>query len=105
MDGLQVPMEHVLVLAGILFSCGMMGLMLRRNIIFMLISLEVMLNASALAFVAAGARWAQPDGQVIFLLILSVAAAEVAVGLGLVLQIQRRFKTLDMDQAKRLADG
>ncbi len=105
MDGLQVPMEHILVLAGILFSCGMMGLMLRRNIIFMLISLEVMLNASALAFVAAGARWAQPDGQVIFLLILSVAAAEVAVGLGLVLQIQRRFKTLDMDQAKRLADG
>ena len=105
MDGLQVPMEHVLVLAGILFSCGMMGLMLRRNVIFMLISLEVMLNAAALAFVAAGARWAQPDGQVIFLLILSVAAAEVAVGLGLVLQIQRRFKTLDMDQAKRLADG
>ena len=102
MGGLQVPMEHVLVLAGILFSCGMMGLMLRRNIIFMLMSLEVMLNAAALAFGAAGARWAQPDGQVIFLLILSVAAAEVAVGLGLVLQIQRRFKTLDMDSARRL---
>ena len=68
----------------------------------MLMSLEVMLNAAALAFVAAGARWAQPDGQVIFLLILSVAAAEVAVGLGLVLQIQRRFKTLDMDSARRL---
>ena len=49
MGGLQVPMEHVLVLAGILFSCGMMGLMLRRNIIFMLMSLEVMLNAAALA--------------------------------------------------------
>ena len=76
--------------------------MLRRNIIFMLMSLEVMLNAAALAFVAAGARWGQADGQVIFLLILSVAAAEVAVGLGLVLQIQRRFKTLDMDQANRL---
>jgi len=102
MNGLQVPMEHVLVLAGTLFSCGMMGLMLRRNLIFMLMSLEIMLNAAALAFVAAGARWGQADGQVIFLLILSVAAAEVAVGLGLVLQIQRRFKTLDMDQAKRL---
>ena len=102
MGGLQVPMEHVLVLAGILFRCGMMGLMLRRNIIFMLMSREVLLNAAALAFVAAGARWAQPDGQVIFLLILSVAAAEVAVGLGLVLQIQRRFKTLDMDSARRL---
>jgi NADH-quinone oxidoreductase subunit K len=76
--------------------------MLRRNIIFMLMSLEVMLNSAALAFVAAGARWQQADGQIIFLLILSVAATEVAVGLGLVLQIQRRFKTLDMDQVNRL---
>jgi NADH-quinone oxidoreductase subunit K len=102
MGGLQIPMEHVLLLAALLFGCGMLGLMLRRNIIFMLMSLEVMLNASALAFVAAGARWGQPDGQVIFLLILSVAAAEVAVGLGLVLQIQRRFRTLDMDSINRL---
>ena len=102
MAGLAIPMNHILLLAGVLFSCGLLGLMLRRNIIFMLMSLEVMLNAAALAFVAAGARWAQPDGQVIFLLILSVAAAEVAVGLGLVLQIQRRFKTLDMDSARRL---
>ena len=90
------------MLAAILFSCGLMGLMLRRNIIFMLMSLEVMLNSAALAFVAAGARWEQADGQIIFMLILSVAAAEVAVGLGLVLQVQRRFKTLDMDQANRL---
>ena len=102
MPGLEIPLEHVLLLAATLFSLGLMGLMLRRNIIFMLMSLEVMLNAAGLAFVAAGARWGQADGQVIFLLILSVAAAEVAVGLGLVLQIQRRFKTLDMDQANRL---
>ena len=104
MGGLQVPLDHVLLLAAALFSCGMMGLMLRRNIIFMLMSLEVMLNAAALAFVAAGAAWGQADGQIIFLLILSVAAAEVAVGLSLVLQIQRRFRTLDMDQANRLRD-
>jgi len=102
MDGLLVPLEHVLVLAASLFSVGLMGLMLRRNLIFMLMSLEVMLNAAALAFVAAGARWAEADGQVIFLLILTIAAAEVAVGLGLVLQIQRRFRTLDMDRADRL---
>lgn len=102
MGGLQVPLEHVQVLAALLFCMGLMGLMLRRNIIFMLMSLEVMLNAAALAFVAAGARWGQADGQVIFLLILSVAAAEVAVGLGLVLQIQRHFKSLDMDAARRL---
>ena len=79
MPGLEIPLEHVLLLAATLFSLGLMGLMLRRNIIFMLMSLEVMLNAAGLAFVAAGARWGQADGQVIFLLILSVAAAEVAV--------------------------
>jgi len=102
MPGLQVPMEHVLLLAAALFIAGLVGLMVRRNIIFILMSLEVMLNAAALAFVAAGARWGQADGQIIFMLILTVAAAEVAVGLGLVLQVQRRFKTLDMDNANRL---
>ena len=102
MGGLTVPLGHVLILAALLFSFGLMGLMLRRNVIFMLMSLEVMLNAAALAFVAAGANWGQADGQIVFLFILSVAAAEVAVGLGLVLQIQRRFKTLDMDAANRL---
>ena len=59
-------------------------------------------ETAALAFVAAGAHWGQPDGQIVFMLILSVAAAEVAVGLGLVLQVQRRFKTLDMDSADRM---
>ena len=102
MDGMVIPFEQVMLLAGLLFAIGMLGLMLRRNIIFVLMSLEVMLNASALAFVAAGARWGQPDGQIVFLLILSVAAAEVSVGLGLVLQIQKRFKSLDMDQANRM---
>ena len=102
MGGLNVPLEHVLLLASLLFCLGLLGLMLRRNIIFMLMSLEVMLNAAALAFIAAGANWGQADGQIVFLIILSVAAAEVAVGLGLVLQIQRRFKTLDMDKANRL---
>jgi NADH-quinone oxidoreductase subunit K len=102
MSGLHVPMEHILLLAAALFVAGLVGLMVRRNIIFILMSLEVMLNAAALAFVAAGARWGQPDGQIVFMFILTVAAAEVSVGLGLVLQIQRRFKTLDVDQASRL---
>jgi NADH-quinone oxidoreductase subunit K len=102
MAALQVPMEHVLLLAAALFSCGLIGLMVRRNILFMLLSLEVMLNASALAFIAAGARWGQPDGQIVFLLILTVAAAEISVGLGLVLQVHRRFKSLDMDAANRM---
>jgi|TARA_B110000240_G_scaffold72206_1_gene82083 NADH-quinone oxidoreductase subunit K len=102
MDGINIPLNHVLLVSSLLFVIGLLGLMIRRNIIFILMSLEVMLNAAALAFVGAGAHWGQPDGQVVFMLILTVAAAEVAVGLGLVLQIQRRFKTLDMDHANRM---
>ena len=102
MGGLAIPLNHVLILAALLFATGLVGLMIRRNVIFILMALEVMLNSAALAFVAAGTAWQQADGQVIFMLILAVAAAEVSVGLGLVLQIQRRFKTLDMDQAREL---
>ena len=102
MGSVSIPLDHVLLLSALLFICGLLGLMMRRNIIFILISLEVMLNSSAVAFVAAGARWGQPDGQIVFMLILAVAAAEVAVGLGLVLQLQRRFKSLDMDDVNRM---
>jgi NADH-quinone oxidoreductase subunit K len=102
MGGLAIPLNHVLILAALLFATGLVGLMIRRNVIFILMALEVMLNAAGLAFVAAGTAWQQADGQVIFMLILAVAAAEVSVGLGLVLQIQRRFKTLDMDKAREL---
>jgi NADH-quinone oxidoreductase subunit K len=93
----QISMSDGLILAGILFSLGLTGLLVRRNAIFVLMSLEVMLNATGLAFVAAGSRWHQADGQVMFVFILAVAAAEVAVGLALVLQIYHRFRTLDAD--------
>jgi NADH-quinone oxidoreductase subunit K len=76
--------------------------MVRRNIIFILMSLEIMLNACAMVFIIAGAHWGQPDGQIMFMLILSVAAAEVAVGLGLLLQVFRRFDSLDIDKANRM---
>lgn len=97
-----IPLQHGLLLAAILFSLGMIGLLVRRNIIFMLMSIEVMLNAAGFAFVLAGARWGQPDGQVMFIFILVMAAAEVAVGLALVLQLYTRFKTLDVDAANRM---
>jgi NADH-quinone oxidoreductase subunit J len=93
-DVTQVPMRDGLILAGILFSLGLTGLLVRRNLIFVLMSLEVMLNAAGLAFVVAGSRWHQPDGQVMFVFTLTMAAAEVAVGLALVLQIYHRFKSL-----------
>ena len=98
----SIPMEHGLALAAILFTLGVMGLLTRRNILFMLMSLEVMMNATALAFVVAGSRWAQPDGQVMFIFIISAAAAEAAVGLAIVLQLHRRFRTLDVDTVSEM---
>jgi NADH-quinone oxidoreductase subunit K len=77
---------------------GLTGLIVRRNLIFVLMSLEVMLNASGLAFIVAGSRWGQPDGQVMFMFILAMAAAEVAVGLALVLQVYQQFRSLDVDE-------
>jgi NADH-quinone oxidoreductase subunit K len=93
----EIPVRDGLLLAGILFALGLTSLLVRRNLIVVLMSLEVMLNAAGLAFVVAGARWQQADGQVVFVFILAMAAAEVAVGLSLVLQIYRRFKSLDVD--------
>ncbi len=61
-----------------------------------------MLNATGLAFIVAGSRWGQPDGQIMFLIVLTLAAAEVAVGLALLLQIHLRFKTLDPDALVRM---
>lgn len=91
-------MQHALALAAVLFSLGLAGLLVRRNLIMMLMSVEIMLNAAGLAFIAAGSRWGQADGQIMFLLILTLAAAEIGVGLGLVLLVYRRFQTLDADR-------
>jgi NADH-quinone oxidoreductase subunit K len=99
---ITVPTPQVLLLAGVLFLLGLIGLMARRNIIFMLLSLEIMLNAAGLAFVAAGFHWGRPDGQIMFLFILAMTAAEVSVGLAIVLQLHHRIHTLDADQAATL---
>jgi NADH-quinone oxidoreductase subunit K len=98
----SIPMTHGLILAAVLFALGLAGVLMRRNVIFILICLEIMLNAAGLAFVAAGARWAQADGQIMFVLILTLAAAEVSVGLALILQIDHRLKTLDVDALSKM---
>ena len=92
-----IPMGHALVLAGILFALGLAGLLMRRNLIFILMSIEIMLNGAGVAFVAAGSRWGQADGQIMFLFILAMAASEVAVGLALVLRLYHRGHNLDAD--------
>ena len=81
---------------------GAAGVLIRRDVLFILLSLEIMINAAGLAFVSAGALWSQPDGQVMFVFILAVAAVEVAVGLALVLWLYHWFRTLDVDRASRM---
>ena len=98
----RIPLEHGLGVAAILFVLGLTGVMVRRNILFMLLSLEVMMNAAALAFVVAGSRWGQPDGQIMFILILSLAAAEASIGLAILLQFYRRHHSLDIDAASEM---
>jgi NADH-quinone oxidoreductase subunit K len=97
-----VPMEHVLCLAAALFTLGLIGLLTRRNRVFTLLSVEIMLNAAGLAFVAGSYQWGQPDGQIMFLFILAMAAAEVSVGLALLLQFHRREPTLDSNAASEM---
>jgi NADH-quinone oxidoreductase subunit K len=99
---LPISLTHTLAVAGGLFVLGLIGVLVRRNLIFMLMSIEIMLNAAGLAFIAAGARWGEPDGQIMFLFIVAMAAAEVSVGLALVLQLFHQLKTLDTDAARRL---
>jgi NADH-quinone oxidoreductase subunit K len=96
--------QMVLLVAALLFILGLVGALTRKNILFILISIEIMLNASGIAFIAAGSRWGQPDGQVMFLFILAMAASEVSVGLALVLQINHQHKTLDVEKLNALKD-
>ena len=98
----SIPLNQALILAAMLFTVGLVGLLVRRNVFFMLMSIEVMLNSAGLAFVVAGARWAQPEGQVMFLFIITMAAAEVSIGLALILRLYQQFKTLDVDAASEL---
>tara|TARA_R110002050_G_scaffold85133_4_gene181705 strand:+ start:475 stop:783 length:309 start_codon:yes stop_codon:yes gene_type:complete len=97
-----IPLSHVLILASILFTIGFVGVIVRKNTLFILMSLEVMLNAVGVAFIGAGSVWQQADGQVMFILVLTLAAAEVAVGLALLIQMQKRFKSLDIDLLSKL---
>lgn len=97
-----VPVEAGLILAAALFVIGMIGILVRRNILFILLSIEILLNASGLAFIVGGYHWDQPDGQVMFFFILTMAAAEVAIGLALMLLMFHEFKTLNIDELTKM---
>jgi NADH-quinone oxidoreductase subunit K len=93
----MVSLEHYLMLSAILFATGTVGVFLRRNVITMLLSIEVMLNAVNLAFIAFGRTIGSADGQVIMFFVVTVAAAEAAVGLALVIALFRHRETLNPD--------
>jgi len=93
-----VPYSHVLVLSGLLFVIGMVTTVARRNLIMVVLGLEVMLNAAAVAFVGASLRWMLLDGQALVLFIITVAATEVSVGLALVVAVYRKTGSVDPDQ-------
>jgi NADH-quinone oxidoreductase subunit K len=98
----EVPLAHGLMLAMALFALGLLTVLSRRNIVFILLGIEIMLNAAGLVFVLGGARWGQADGQVMFILVLAVAADVVSVGLAMVLQLINRFESDDDDEERRM---
>jgi len=93
-----VPLGHVFTLAGLVFCMGLVCLVARRNLIMTLVGVEVMMNAAAIAFVAGALRWQLMEGQAFMLFILAMAAAEVSVGLALIVGVFRLTGSLDPDR-------
>jgi len=104
----MLPIDHVIGLSAILFAIGTIGVATRRNLIVMLMSIELMLNAANLAFVAFNRIWSQTDGvpaidgQIFVLIVITVAAAEVAVGLGILLSLFRNRDSVNVDEVNLL---
>ena len=98
----MIPLEQVLALSAILFTIGVVGAITRRNLIVILMSIELMLNAVNLALVGFSRQWAQPDGQVFVLMVIVVAAAEVAVGLGIVIALFRNRESVNVEDVSLL---
>jgi NADH-quinone oxidoreductase subunit K len=103
-----IPLDHVIGLSAVLFMIGVLGVLVRRNLIVMLMSVELMLNAANLSFVAWNRLWPGAngapalDGQVFALMVMTVAAAEVAVGLGILLALFRNRESIDPEEASLL---
>jgi NADH-quinone oxidoreductase subunit K len=94
----MVPTNYYLILSAILFGLGIVGFVFKRNIITLFMAIELMLNAVNLAFVAFSQRLGQPDGQVFVLFVIVVAAAEAAVGLGIIILTARNRRSLNVER-------
>ncbi len=97
------PIPAALALA--LFLLGLLGLLTRKNLVFVLMSVEIMLNAAGLLFITAGMRWGNPDGQIMLIFVFNLAGAELAIGLVLLLRLRGRLTSLDSDAAILLRDA
>ena len=93
----MIPLSHYLVVSAVLFAIGTAGVFLRRNLITILLSIEIMLNAVNLSFVAFGRQFGNLDGQIIVFFVMTVAAAEAAVGLAIVISLYRHRESLNPD--------
>ena len=91
-----VPLEHVLVLSTLLFVLGFVCVLARRNLIMILIGVEIMLNAVALTLVGASAFWQQLDGQMMVIFLMAMTSAEVSISLAMVVYLQRRKGSVDV---------
>ena len=98
----MVPIEHAIALSGILFTIGTVGAIARSNLIVVLMSIERMLNAVNLALVAFSRLWGNLDGQIFVLMVIVVAAAEVAVGLGIVISLFRNRESMNVEDVSLL---
>ncbi len=93
-----IPIEWYVVLSAVLFIMGVLGVLIRRNAIMIFMSIELMLNSANLALVAFARQWSDAGGQLMVFFVITVAAAEVAVGLALIVAIFRTKKTIDIDE-------
>jgi NADH-quinone oxidoreductase subunit K len=99
---MPVPFHWYLILSALLFACGAVGVLISRNVIVLLMGVEVMLNGANLVLVAAARKWAQADGLVYVFIVMTVAAAEAAVGLALVIAVFRHTKSVNIDELNLL---
>jgi NADH-quinone oxidoreductase subunit K len=99
-----MTIDGLILLSGLMFLLGVMGVLLRRNAIVILMSLELMFNAANLAFVTFAAQYGVLSGQIFVFYIMTVAAAEVAIGLALIVAIFRQKHSIDIDDMNLLKD-
>ena len=99
---MMITLTHYLVVSALLFSIGLVGIMTRRNVLMILLCIEIMFNAANLAFIAYARAWGDVGGQIIVFFIITVAAAEVTVGLAIAILLARQLKTLNADEVNLL---